>query len=125
MGFFQGCLNIVDPIDFLIKILYNIYINIQKGMIIMGKVYACADLHGQYELWKQIRDYCAEDDIIYFLGDACDRGPEGIKIIKELRKEGYIKDDVAVILSDLEISENTFAISKKINKKETIKGFLE
>ena len=48
-----------------------------------------------------------------------------IKIIKELRKEGYIKDDVAVILSDLEISENTFAISKKINKKETIKGFLE
>lgn len=44
------------------------------------------------------------------------------KIIKELRKEGYISDDTAVILSDLEISEKTFEIAKKINKKETIKN---
>lgn len=46
-----------------------------------------------------------------------------IKIIKELRKEGYFLDTTAVILSDLEISENTFEIAKKINKKEIIKGF--
>ena len=44
------------------------------------------------------------------------------KIIKELRKEGYISDDTAVILSDLEISEKTFEIAKKINKKEAIKN---
>ena len=50
----------------------------------MGKTYAFTDLHGQYDLWKQIRDYCQPDDTLYFLGDACDRGPEGIKIIKEL-----------------------------------------
>lgn len=50
----------------------------------MGKAYAFTDLHGQYDLWKQIRDYCQPDDTLYFLGDACDRGPEGIKIIKEL-----------------------------------------
>ena len=48
-----------------------------------------------------------------------------IKIIKELRKEGYITDDTAVILSDLEISDNTLEIAKKINNKETIKGFFE
>lgn len=44
------------------------------------------------------------------------------KIIKELRKEGYISDDTAVVLSDLEISEKTLEIAKKINKKETIKN---
>ena len=53
-------------------------------MINMKKTYAFTDVHGQYELWKQIRDYCEEDSTIYFLGDACDRGPHSIKIIKEL-----------------------------------------
>ena len=65
---------------------------------------------------------CKADDLIngsdYFVDKM-------IKIIRELRKEGYITDDTAVILSDLEISENTLSIAKKINKKETIKGFVE
>ena len=62
---------------------------------------------------------CDSDDLIYedyFVSKM-------IKIIKELRKEGYFLDTTAVILSDLEISENTFEIAKKINKKEIIKGF--
>ena len=65
---------------------------------------------------------CNIDDLInesdYFVNKM-------IKIIKELRKEGYISDNTAVILSDLEISDNTLEIAKKINKKETIKGFFE
>ena len=65
---------------------------------------------------------CNVDDLInesdYFVNKM-------IKIIKDLRKEGYIAYDTAIILSDLEISENALIISKKINKKETIKGFLE
>ena len=65
---------------------------------------------------------CNTDDLInesdYFVNKM-------IKIIKELRKEGYITDDTAVILSDLEISENTLQVAKKINKKETIKDFVE
>lgn len=47
-----------------------------------------------------------------------------INIIKQLRKEGYISDNTTVILSDLEISDETISIAKKINKKETIIGFL-
>ena len=65
---------------------------------------------------------CNTDDLInesdYFVNKM-------IKIIRELRKEGHITDDTAVILSNLEISENTLNIAKKINKKETIKGFAE
>ena len=48
-----------------------------------------------------------------------------IKIVKKLRKEGYILDETAVILSDLEISDNTLEIAQNINNKETIKGFLD
>lgn len=46
--------------------------------------YAFTDLHGNYELWKQIRDYCKEDDVLIFLGDAMDRGDRGWEIFKEL-----------------------------------------
>lgn len=50
----------------------------------MNKVYAFCDIHGMYNLWKQISEYCDKTDKIYFLGDAADRGPDGIKIIEEL-----------------------------------------
>lgn len=53
----------------------------------MNKTYAFADVHGKYKLWEQIRDYCDETDTIYFLGDACDRGDDGLKIMKEILQD--------------------------------------
>lgn len=50
-------------------------------------VYACSDLHGRYDLWAMIKKDLKEDDILYFLGDACDRGPDGWKIIRELLED--------------------------------------
>ena len=50
----------------------------------MGKVYACSDLHAMYKLWKQIENYLQEDDRLIFLGDAADRGTDGIQIMVEL-----------------------------------------
>lgn len=60
----------------------------------MNKTYACSDLHGMYKLWEQIRDYCDETDKIIFLGDAADRGNDGLKIIQELladKRVTYLK----------------------------------
>ncbi len=60
----------------------------------MNKHYACTDFHGMYNLWTLIRDCCDDTDEIYFLGDAADRGSDGIKIIFELLKDKrvhYIK----------------------------------
>ena len=65
---------------------------------------------------------CNVDDLInesdYFVNRM-------IKIIKEIRKEGHVSDNLAIIISDLEVSENTIKIAKKINKKEVIKGFID
>lgn len=47
-------------------------------------VYACADLHGRYDLYKQICDFLKKDDKVFFLGDACDRGPDGWKLMKSI-----------------------------------------
>ena len=56
----------------------------------MNKCYAFTDIHGNYNLWRQIHDYCDETDQIYFLGDAADRGEDGLQIIEELLKDKRI-----------------------------------
>ena len=49
----------------------------------MSKVLACSDLHGQGDLWEEIKKFLNEDDILYILGDSGDRGPDGWRMIKE------------------------------------------
>ena len=48
----------------------------------MNKHYCFTDVHGNYNLWRQIHDYCDATDTIYFLGDAADRGEDGLQIIQ-------------------------------------------
>lgn len=57
----------------------------------MNKTYACADLHGMYDLWVQIRDFLDPTDTLYVLGDATDRGPNGWKILKELLENPQVR----------------------------------
>ena len=57
----------------------------------MNKVYACTDLHGIYPLWEQIKEYCDETDIIYFLGDAIDRGDKGMLILRQMLVDKRVK----------------------------------
>ena len=73
-------------------------------MIIINKTYAFTDLHGQYDLWEQIKNYCDDTDTLYFLGDACDRGDDGLKIIKELLQDKrviYLKGNHEEFLEDI------------------------
>lgn len=53
----------------------------------MNKTYAVTDLHGMWNLWEQISEYCDETDTIYFLGDAIDRGQYGLRIMESLLKD--------------------------------------
>lgn len=52
--------------------------------------YICTDFHGQWNLWEQIKNYCQPDDKIYFLGDAIDRGPDGINIMIDMLTDGRV-----------------------------------
>lgn len=53
----------------------------------MNKTYAITDLHGMWNLWEQISEYCDETDTIYFLGDAIDRGIDGLRVMESLLKD--------------------------------------
>ena len=49
--------------------------------------YCFTDLHGNYNLWCQIKNYIdSKDDIerVYCLGDCIDRGQDGYQILKEV-----------------------------------------
>lgn len=54
----------------------------------MGKRYAFSDIHGDYNLFKQIKEFLKDDDVCYVLGDCIDRGESGYRIMNEV-----IKDD--------------------------------
>jgi predicted phosphodiesterase len=47
-------------------------------------VWVTTDLHGNYSLWEQIKNFLKEDDTLIFLGDAIDRGDRGFEIFMEL-----------------------------------------
>ena len=69
----------------------------------MGRVFALSDLHGQYNLWQQIKAFLQPDDILYFLGDAIDRGPKGYEIMKELLSDSrviYIKGNHELMMQE-------------------------
>ena len=50
-------------------------------------VYAVSDLHGQYEAFeKGLKEInFGKDDFLYVLGDAIDRGPDGVKILQKVK----------------------------------------
>lgn len=53
----------------------------------MHDVFYFTDIHGCYHLFRAAMDFCMKQDpecMIIFGGDACDRGKDGYKIMKEL-----------------------------------------
>ena len=53
-------------------------------------VWVTTDLHGNYNLWEQIKNFLKEDDTLIFLGDAIDRGSRGFEIFKELLEHDQV-----------------------------------
>ena len=50
-------------------------------------VWVTTDLHGNYNLWEQIKAFLQEDDTLIFLGDAIDRGSRGFEIFMEMLED--------------------------------------
>lgn len=55
---------------------------------ISQNVYVCSDLHGQYELYKDMLNQVKKGEKLYILGDVIDRGPDGIKILEDIIEQG-------------------------------------
>ena len=58
----------------------------KKTKKIETSTYVCSDLHGEYPAYQAIISQLKEKDKLYILGDAIDRGPDGIKILQDIMK---------------------------------------
>lgn len=49
-------------------------------------IYVCSDLHGHYDKYKAILEkiHFKNTDTLYILGDVIDRGPDGIRILRDM-----------------------------------------
>ena len=59
----------------------------------MHDIFYFTDIHGMYDLYRAIMDWCDKQDpeaMIIFGGDACDRGERGYEIIKELLDNPHV-----------------------------------
>lgn len=59
----------------------------------MHDIFAFTDIHGMWHLYKAIMNYCHEQDpdaMIIYCGDACDRGPGGYRIMKDLLANPHV-----------------------------------
>lgn len=101
--------------------------------------YAISDLHGRKDLWlKANKEIFKENDTIYFLGDAADRGPDGWELIKILLDDprvvyliGNHEDLLIKAIEDGDISllywnggKNTFE-SYELDSKENQEKYLK
>lgn len=60
----------------------------------MNSIFVFGDIHGQYNLYNAITTDCFEMDpkcTIIFLGDACDRGDYGYRIMRELLDSSQVR----------------------------------
>lgn len=65
--------------------------------------YVTTDLHGNGLLWRKIKEKLNIDDILYFLGDAIDRGPDGLDIMLDMMNDSrviYIKGNHEQFVQD-------------------------
>ena len=55
-------------------------------------IFACSDIHGQFDLFRKMLDDIrfSEDDILYIVGDIIDRGPGSIPMLQEIMKNENI-----------------------------------
>lgn len=61
-------------------------------------IFACSDIHGNFEVYKQVINKISENDKLYIIGDVIDRGSDGIKILLDIMQ----RDNVEFIIGNHE-----------------------
>ena len=53
----------------------------------MGKTYVCSDIHAHADILREVLKKLQSDDMLYMIGDAVDKGPDGMEALKILRDD--------------------------------------
>ena len=53
----------------------------------MGKIYVCSDIHAHQDALEEALSLLNPDDMLYMIGDAVDKGPDGLKPLLTIMKD--------------------------------------
>jgi serine/threonine protein phosphatase 1 len=56
----------------------------------MGRVLCSGDWHGCGKVAEMVFDFLQDDDVLFYLGDAVDRGPNGLELFDRLYKDSRV-----------------------------------
>lgn len=105
--------------------------------------YVFSDIHAQYDLWKQIKNFIKPEDKVFCLGDCVDRGEIGFEILNEVMNtpniillrgnhEDFIDSIGSTIIEyDAKENEDFWFINREVRlwlkngAKKTINAFLK
>ena len=89
-----------------------VFIRYYKNMEESAVRYIISDIHGCYEEYRELLEKISfsEEDTLYVLGDAMDRGPEPIKVIRDL----MMRPNVVYIIGNHDL------VLLKVMKKLTV-----
>lgn len=83
----------------------------------LGNVYVMSDLHGNYKIFRKMLEVIgfSDKDVLYILGDCCDRGPQSLDIYL------YIQDkpNIYLIKGNHEIMMRDAFIANDNDSKQT------
>lgn len=74
-----------------------------------NKTYVISDLHSHFDVFKRFLDDIGPEDRVYFLGDAIDKGPDGIKVLTYIMKDPRIQ----MLMGNHELMMLDYLISKR------------
>ena len=84
----------------------NMHIQLEEKQLKLGKHYAISDVHGMYEPYMEVIKKLGKDDTLFILGDAIDRGEDGIKIILDIIEKYKNQDNgpnITLLLGNHEV----------------------
>lgn len=80
-------------------------------------IYVLSDLHGHYDIFLKMLEkiHFGQDDLLYILGDCCDRGPDSLDIYFFLQKHRHhiilLKGNHEIMMRDAFIADDPDSVS--------------
>lgn len=100
-----------------------------KNLFGYSRVFAVGDIHGMYEklikLMEKIR-FDPEDDLLVFLGDFVDRGPDSVRCLQYVYDlQNAYPDTVICLLGNHEVMMSSYLIQKRLNYNTVIADYAD
>ncbi len=100
-----------------------------KNLFGSSRVIAIGDIHGMYEKLTTLMDkirFAPEEDLLVFLGDYIDRGPDSVKCLQYVHDlQLQFPDSVVCLMGNHEVMMSSYLMEKRVSYNTLIGDYSE